>query len=186
MEHIRPQSGGKFTTDPEHGHEETDINIKSILGFGVFLMISGVVIHVLLWGFFRWMEKENDKSSAAPTPVVQQMKETERARSGAVPAAPAAEGEFESQKHIVERLKAEFPTPRLQDNDVHDMKQLRANEETYLNDYSWIDKSKGEVRIPVARAMEIIAQRGLPVVVPQAAPAKAGTPAAVAKPAAKK
>ena len=122
MEHIKPQSGGKFTTDPEHGHEETDINIKSILGFGVFLLFSAVVIHVMLWGFYKALEKDFDKSQSKPLPVVQQMQDKAQAQSGAPPAAEAGEAGVESQKQIVERLKATFPTPRLQPDDVRDMK----------------------------------------------------------------
>jgi len=52
MEHIKPQSGGKFTTDPQHGHETSDVNIRAILAFGAFLFFSAIVIHVLLWAFF--------------------------------------------------------------------------------------------------------------------------------------
>ncbi len=32
--------------------------------------------------------------------------------------------------------------------------------------YTWVDESKGTVRIPIERAMELIAQRGLPVAPP--------------------
>ncbi len=32
-----------------------------------------------------------------------------------------------------------------------------------LDYYSWVDRSSGKVRIPIARAMELVAQHGLPV-----------------------
>jgi hypothetical protein len=42
-----------------------------------------------------------------------------------------------------------------------DLKEFRASEEAILNNYSWIDPEKGIVRIPVSRAMELVAKEGL-------------------------
>mgnify|MGYP003497489033 CR=1 FL=1 len=39
---------------------------------------------------------------------------------------------------------------------------LRAAEEKLLKGYGWVDPDKGIVRIPVDRALEIVAQKGLP------------------------
>ena len=44
-----------------------------------------------------------------------------------------------------------------------DLAELHEREDLLLNHYSWVDQSKGEVRIPIERAMELLAQRGLPV-----------------------
>ena len=59
------------------------------------------------------------------------------------------------------------PEPRLQVAPAQDMAQLRAREDAQLNHYSWIDKETGTVRIPIERAMELIARRGLPARTPQ-------------------
>jgi hypothetical protein len=57
-----------------------------------------------------------------------------------------------------------FPTPRVQTDDGNqDVADLHAREDLLLDNYSWVDQSKGKVRIPIERAMELIAQRGLPV-----------------------
>jgi hypothetical protein len=45
---------------------------------------------------------------------------------------------------------------------------MRAREDWTLNHYSWIDKPGGIVAIPIDRAIQIVAQRGIP---PQKAPA---------------
>ena len=64
----------------------------------------------------------------------------------------------------VAQLMQSFPTPRVQiDNGDQDIADLHAREDLLLGNYSWIDKSKGTVRIPIERAMELIAQQGLPV-----------------------
>ncbi|MBI1927915.1 hypothetical protein HYR99_27200 [Candidatus Poribacteria bacterium] len=56
-----------------------------------------------------------------------------------------------------------FPGPRLQVTPVQDVKAMRAAEDTALNRYGWVDKEGGLVRIPIDRAIEVLATRGLPV-----------------------
>jgi hypothetical protein len=57
-----------------------------------------------------------------------------------------------------------FPTPRVQTDDGNqDVADLHAREDLLLSNYSWVDQSKGTVRIPIEQAMQLIAQRGLPV-----------------------
>jgi cysteine synthase len=55
-----------------------------------------------------------------------------------------------------------FPQPQLQKTPISDLKAVRAEEDKMLNGYAWVDQSKGIVRIPVDRAIEVLAQRGLP------------------------
>jgi hypothetical protein len=43
------------------------------------------------------------------------------------------------------------------------MQDWRASEDRVLHQYSWINPDKGIVQIPVDRAMDLIVQRGLPV-----------------------
>ncbi len=43
-----------------------------------------------------------------------------------------------------------------------------------LKSYGWIDRDKGVVRIPIDRAIEILAERGLPVRAAKSAPADRG------------
>jgi hypothetical protein len=67
----------------------------------------------------------------------------------------------------VAELMQKFPAPRLAvDNGNEDVADLHAREDILLDNYTWIDQSKGTVRIPIDRAMELIAQQGLPVAPP--------------------
>jgi hypothetical protein len=67
------------------------------------------------------------------------------------------------QKKVAE-LTQTFPTPRLQTDDGNeDVAELHRRENLLLENYSRVDGSQGKVRIPIERAMELIAQRGLPV-----------------------
>jgi len=54
------------------------------------------------------------------------------------------------------------PEPRLQTNPKQDLADLRAAEVTVLTGYSWVDRNNQVVRIPVADAMRLTLQRGLP------------------------
>ena len=54
------------------------------------------------------------------------------------------------------------PEPRLQNNAVGDLRQIQAAEDQVLTSYGWVDRKKGVVRIPIDRAIDLLAQRGLP------------------------
>jgi hypothetical protein len=54
------------------------------------------------------------------------------------------------------------PEPRLQDAPIRDLKDMRAAEEQILHSYAWVDQQGGVVRIPIERAIDLLAQRGLP------------------------
>jgi hypothetical protein len=69
------------------------------------------------------------------------------------------------QQEQLSIMTKSFPTPRLQmDDGNQDTADLHAREDLLLNFYSYVDKGAGTVRIPIDRAMILIAQRGLPVV----------------------
>ena len=48
-----------------------------------------------------------------------------------------------------------------------DLAAFRAQEDAILESYAWVDKERGIVRIPVAEAMRIVAERGI-LVFPEA------------------
>jgi hypothetical protein len=55
------------------------------------------------------------------------------------------------------------PSPRLQVDPQIDLLRKRAQEDAVLNSYEWVDRATGTVRIPIERAIELTAERGLPV-----------------------
>jgi hypothetical protein len=52
--------------------------------------------------------------------------------------------------------------PRLEVTPAQDLKAIRTAEEQKLNSYGWVDQAKGVVRIPIDRAIDMLAQKGLP------------------------
>ena len=67
----------------------------------------------------------------------------------------------------------QFPNPRLQQNPRLDLDEMKADEARGIRSYEWVDPKAGIARIPVERAMDILAQKGLPKV-----PAPAAVPGA--------
>ncbi len=55
------------------------------------------------------------------------------------------------------------PEPRIQPDPKLDLWNLRAHEDSVLRSYGWADRQAGTVRIPIDRAMDLLARRGLPV-----------------------
>ena len=55
-----------------------------------------------------------------------------------------------------------------------DLAAFRAKEDAKLHGYAWVDKDAGVVRIPIERAMEMIAERGLMAIAPPAPHAPIG------------
>jgi len=54
------------------------------------------------------------------------------------------------------------PEPRLLENEPENLQQVRTAENQILNGYSWADDKHTLVKIPIDRAIDLLAQRGLP------------------------
>jgi len=54
------------------------------------------------------------------------------------------------------------PEPRLEVAPYEQFQQLRAHENHVLSTYAWVDKQAGTVRIPIDRAIDLLAEKGLP------------------------
>jgi hypothetical protein len=57
-----------------------------------------------------------------------------------------------------------FPQPRLQETPPVDLVGILREEKARVSTYGWVDKKAGVARIPVDRAMDILAEKGLPKV----------------------
>ena len=140
--------------DTSLGYEGTDVKVAGILVFLLSLAILVVVTGVLCYGigkvFNAYMNKQDGPNSKWTRTVdIRQL--------GNLPSSPELQNK-------VAALTQQFPTPRLQEDDGNqDVMDLHEREDLLLDHYTWIDHSQGTVRIPIERAMELIAQQGLPV-----------------------
>ncbi|HWI28289.1 MAG TPA: hypothetical protein VN668_15045 [Stellaceae bacterium] len=53
------------------------------------------------------------------------------------------------------------PSPLLQTAPAADLRAFRAEEEARLDSYGWVDRDKGIVHIPIARAMKEVVAKGI-------------------------
>ena len=51
----------------------------------------------------------------------------------------------------------------MQINERTELNDIRKREEDILSTYGWVDQNAGTVHIPIDRAMDLLAQQGLPV-----------------------
>jgi hypothetical protein len=54
------------------------------------------------------------------------------------------------------------PAPALEAQSAQTLDRYRPIEEQKLNSYGWVNRSAGTIRVPIDRAMDLTAQRGLP------------------------
>jgi hypothetical protein len=66
--------------------------------------------------------------------------------------------------------------PRLQVAPEADLARFQEDKARVLHSYGWVDRAAGRVRIPIQAAIELTAQRGLPVFTSPVEPSNEGTP----------
>jgi hypothetical protein len=60
------------------------------------------------------------------------------------------------------RVEIQPPEPRLEANPQVTLDRVRARQDQLLNGFGWVDRDAGIARIPIDRAMAILAERGWP------------------------
>ena len=149
-------SHGPKDIDASAGYEQTDVKATGIIVFLTSLAIFVAVCGVVTWGIGKLINARLDREDGPNTKWTRDTDQEIR-KLGNMPSSP------ELQNKIAAMTQS-FPTPRVQTDDGNeDVADLHAREDLLLDNYTWIDQSKGTVRIPIERAMEIIAQKGLPV-----------------------
>jgi hypothetical protein len=109
---------------------------------------------MLCYGIGAWF---NARMNREDGPNSKWTKTVDVRQLGNLPSSP------ELQNKIAE-ITQTFPTPRLlTDDGDQDVADLHAREDLLLNNFTWVDQSKGTVRIPIEQAMQLIAQHGLPM-----------------------
>ena len=63
---------------------------------------------------------------------------------------------------LLEEAQGLPPGRLLQRDPKQDMQGMSTEQDAMLNNYGWVDKEAGVVRIPIERAIELTLERGLP------------------------
>jgi hypothetical protein len=143
-----------------HGsYERRDIRAATIIYFLIGLSAFLVISDFVATGVYHFLEH--------------------RAEAGQTPVSPLITNAPADTRHLPtdyrDYLKQNFPSPQLEIDERTQLNDIRLNEEQILSTYGYVDEKAGVVRIPIERAMDLIAQRGLPVR-EQATTAQAPTP----------
>jgi hypothetical protein len=176
---FETQSGGHV----KEGHQESDVSVKGVVWSGIVLAIGGIIAFALMIGMIHGLEAYERNHEAKLTPMEKQLQqEREQPQEGLGKAVPTSEGEIKpapdwyGRGKMEDHLSRTIKAPRLQYDDEHDMQLFRGSEEQWLG--STGKSADGSIHIPVSRAMEILAQRGLPQVSGPFQPANVGAPSA--------
>jgi hypothetical protein len=150
--------------DAEHpGYEVSDVRVTGIAVFLAGLFGTVIIFFVLCYAMGAWINNFWVKRDGPPSKWTIEAGTVPEGKGGNLTSNAAIE-----QKQLAQ-ITSNFPAPRL---DIDDGNQgtadLHAREDLMLEHYSTIDGDPGTIRIPIERAMELIAQRGLPVVAPSA------------------
>ena len=121
-------------TNPDVKHERSDVSVFGIFVFGVGLLVAAVILHLVIWWLFDHFAARATRSDR-PLPAM-----AARATGEPLP-----------------------PEPRLQVSPSQDLREMHAAEDVILNNYGWEDQQAGVVRLPIDRALQVLAERGLPV-----------------------
>ena len=138
--------GSHPTADDEYlnstegsGHEHTDANVWMIVQFAIWLVVSAVVVHIGMYFIFHVFADQRLATGPAEFPLA--VGQERRLPAG----------------------------PRLQRFPANEIYEFRTQENERLKTYGWIDRNAGTVHIPIADAMRLTVERGLPAR-PQTAP----------------
>jgi len=157
--------------DAEHpGYETTDVRVTGIAWFlaGLFgtVLMFFLLCYVMGKGINSLQTQQYTKEYGAPSKWTVAAGNVPEGKGGNLTS--NADLEAKEQTRIASNVSG-FPSPRLDTDDGNQSTaDLHAREDLLLEHYSTIDGQPGAIRIPIERAMELIAERGLPVQAPSA------------------
>lgn len=135
------------------GYEREDLGARAIFGFLLGLVVLGLFVYLAANGVYWSLEKYSEAHQPRQNPLKRKAESDTRDADTA-----KVQGE----------IRSTFAEPRLETDERNELTEPRVREEEYLNSYGYVDQPAGAVHIPIERAMQLVAERGLPVR-PQAA-----------------
>ena len=142
-------------TNGHADYERRDIGIPAVYYFLAGLAVALVVAAFAVSGLYHFLENRSQANQAPVSPLV--------ANAPADTRRLPPEYKTDSEGTDYEKyLKKNFPQPQLESNERTELNQDRLREENTLSTYGYVDENAGTVRIPIDRAMQLLAERGLP------------------------
>ncbi len=135
-------------------YEQQDLSLRPIFIALIGLAVVCLVVALLVVGVYKVMDRVADSSEPAQNPLATKI----------VP-----DSRYATKKQFDDEIEAEFPKPQLEKAEGEDLLKDRIAQDTILSTYGPVEGKPGVVRIPITRAMELVAQRGLPILPKNAA-----------------
>jgi hypothetical protein len=130
---------------PELNHETTDVNLTGITRIAIASLVIIVIVFGIVYLFEKVMARVMPDTTTTPT--------------------------MANWKPADSRLPK---VPLVVTDEPGLLRKLRAEEDQALHRYAWIDKSQGVVRVPIDKALEMVASN------PKLLAPEGGAPAAPA------
>ncbi len=135
--------------NPDTGFEREDLSPQGVFYFMGGVAVLGVVIYFILVGMYRFLDNYDKTHQPPANPMA--------ATTGMDP-------QSMTYKQIQDQAQQTFPKPVLEHSEQTQYLDELKKQNEVLGSYDWVDQKSGVVRIPIDRAMELLAQRGLPVI----------------------
>ena len=142
-----------------HGHanagtsfEREDLSTRGVFVFMTGLSIVGLVIYFIIVGMYSFLDKYEHEQMSTASPLAPSTEVSARR----IPYNPA-KGDYVSRKF------SENGEPLLEYDERGQFKDFVLKQEDRLNSYGWVNQQAGVAHIPIDRAIDLIAQQGLPV-----------------------
>jgi hypothetical protein len=130
--------------DGNGGYEHQDLGASGILYFLLVLGVATVICMAGLKFVYNYLDR--------------------REKADQIPVNPLVTHVPEDTRHVAPEYPATaFPSPRLERIEGDELNADLIGEQKTLYSYGWVDQNAGTVHIPIDRAMDLLAQRGLPV-----------------------
>jgi hypothetical protein len=125
------------------GFERRDIQVSDVLYFLLSLVVVTAICLVGLRGLFVFLDHREKAAQPPVNPLATNVPDDTRRIAPGYP-------------------QSAFPNPQMEEDERGQLNGIRLKEEQTLYTYGWVDEKAGTVRIPIERAMELLAQQGLP------------------------
>jgi len=127
--------------------EHEDLSPQGVFYFMAGLAVVGVVIYFIILGMYRFLDAYDREHQQAMNPM-------------AVTGVNPRKMDF---RDVQEQVDKTFPKPLLEYSELTQFTQELEQQDQALESYDWVDQKSGIVHIPIQQAMDLIVQRGLPV-----------------------
>lgn len=117
---------------PELRHEQRDVDVWAVGKFAIALALLCIVALSLLFGLYQYFLSQVGGRLQQP------------------------------EKGFNVDARHRPPAPQLEETPAADWQRQLEAEEQVLHSYGWVNQKSGTVRIPIDRAIDLLAQRGLP------------------------